>query len=389
MKTLRYLIIVLLGIFIFTACAKEFSFETGSLDGRATGSLKNLGGDCQDITINGQYIKDSTLRDSSYVTVQVNFTTPGLYNIYTDTANGFSFRDSGYMVATGLQSVKLKAVGQPVVSQPTNFTVFLDTSYCMFTVNVTNTPVVRTNAVFTMAAAPVCGNASVQGSYQTGTALNATNKVTIQLNVTSPGAYNISTTTTNGMTFAGQGIVTTGTQTVTLNGSGTPLIARTDSIPITAGGTSCKFPVVVNQGTGQGNSSVWSFTQAGRVYSGNFDSATSATIPSGGMVFALYGSNATSDTTFTITMQFPGTTPSAGTFNTNAIGLNSFSLNRRSTGAAIFSANATTTGANTVITVTSYDATTKTFVGTFTGTAFNATNVVVPITAGTFRAVLQ
>ena len=388
MKTYKYLVIVLLGLFIFSACAKEESFETGTVTGFATGSLKNLAGDCQDISIKGQYVRDSTLRDSSYVVVQVNFTTPGLYNITTDTENGFKFQDSGYMINTGLQSVKLKAVGKPLATQPTNFTVSFDTSFCIFTVNVTNTA--TRAAVYTLVSGTTCGNAQVQGTYQAGTALNTTNTVAMQVNVTTPGTYSISTTAVNGMTFSAQGTFSaTGTQPVTLSAAGTPGVARTDSIPITAGSTTCKFGVVVNPAaSGNVNTSTWSFTQGTKTYTGNLDSAKTSTLPTGGSVFVLYGSTAAKDSILTLSIQFPGATPVAGTYNTNIFALNSFSLDKKA-GGSIFAANGTTTGANTAIVVTSYNALTKTIVGTFSGTAFNATNTVVPITAGTFRAVLQ
>jgi len=401
MKKFRYLVIALVGILIFYACQKETSFETGTLTGNAVGSLQNLAGECQDITVAGQYIKDSTLGDSSYVTVQVNFSTPGLYNIYTDTVNGFSFRDSGYIVSAGLQSIVLKAAGTPLVTQETSFAVYLDTSFCMFTVNVTDTAVVRRDAEYTLASTgSTCANATLEGAYAAGTALNSNNTVSIDLNVTSPGSYTISTTPTNGMTFAAQGtFTTTGLVTVALKGSGTPVTAQTDSIPITAGGTSCKFEVVVAAGTGTGGTggsgsgtnanNSWSFNHGSAFTQGSIDLALLNANPIGtGSVFTLTGRNANADSAITFLMLLPGSTITPGTFKTNQGSSTLFSLNK-TTGDPIYTSNSTTPNAVMTIVIVSYDATTKIVTGTFSGNVENeATGNVVAITNGKFRATL-
>ena len=139
MKAVRYLAIVLGGIFLFVACKKELSFENGLPMGSASGTLKSESGNCQPVTVKGSYVKDSVLTDSNYVEVQVNFSATGKYKISTDTSNGFSFLDSGYAFTTGLQSVRLKGTGKPIFVQQTNFSVAFDTSVCMFSINVTDT----------------------------------------------------------------------------------------------------------------------------------------------------------------------------------------------------------------------------------------------------------
>lgn len=139
MKVVKHLAIVLASLFLLIACKKELSFETGVPQGTATGTLKSISGDCQPVTIKGNYVKDSILTDSNYVEVQVNFSATGKYKIFTDTANGFSFQDSGYALNTGLQSVRLKGTGKPILVQQTFFSVTFDTSVCVFTINVTDT----------------------------------------------------------------------------------------------------------------------------------------------------------------------------------------------------------------------------------------------------------
>src|SRR4029078_6365358 len=84
-------------------------------------------------------------------------------------------------------------------------------------------------AVMTFPGAPGgCTNAVVTGIYQSGGALDATNLVTISVDVTKIGSYTISTAISNGISFSGTGnFTTTGIQTITLNGSGIPVSSRT------------------------------------------------------------------------------------------------------------------------------------------------------------------
>lgn len=71
-----------------------------------------------------------------------------------------------------------------------------------------------------------CESATVNGTYNVGQPLDATN--TITLNVTAPleaagGTYNIYTNELNGMRFSGTGVLSSGTQQITLLGNGAPL----------------------------------------------------------------------------------------------------------------------------------------------------------------------
>jgi len=78
------------------------------------------------------------------------------------------------------------------------------------------------------------------------TPLTASNKVTLQVNVTGIGSYSITTTAVNGITFTGSGSFTaTGAQTVVLTGSGTPTATGLVTIPVTAGSSNCSFTLTV------------------------------------------------------------------------------------------------------------------------------------------------
>ena len=400
MRTSNYLVLALAGFFIFSACQKEFSSETGKTNGMARGSLKNLAGNCGDIVVAGQYIKDSTLDDSSYVTVQVNFTSTGVYTIYTDTANGFSFHDSGYINSTGLQSIKLTSAGKPLVKQLTGFTVNLDTSRCTFTINVTDTAVIIKDAVFTLAATGgACADANAEGTYEAGAALGAANLVSIDVDVATAGSYNIIAGPVNGMTFSAKStFTTTGVQTVILKGSGTPAIAQTDSIPVVAGGTACKFEVVVEAATGEtgGGTSAgnaFSFNHGSAFTQGAVDLALVGPNPVGtGSIFTFTGRNSPgADSALTIFILFPGSTITPGTYKTNQGNTVLFSLNAANeSGDPIYTSNNTTPEAVMSVVIVSYDVAAKLVTGTFSGNAMNEANGgVVAITNGKFSAVLQ
>jgi len=103
-------------------------------------------------------------------------------------------------------------------------------------------------AGFTIGSGGSCANTQVNGAYVTGNALSASNYVTIQATVTSPGSYTINTNTVNGFSFSGSGsFASAGAQMVTLAGTGTPLSASNSVLTATGsnlGGT-CTFNVTV------------------------------------------------------------------------------------------------------------------------------------------------
>ena len=66
--------------------------------------------------------------------------------------------------------------------------------------------------------------------------------IQIQVNVATPGGYNISTNTGNGVSFSKSGAFTaTGVQTIILTGSGTPVNAGLQNFTVTFGTSICTF----------------------------------------------------------------------------------------------------------------------------------------------------
>ena len=390
MKSIKHLAVLLTGIFLFAACQKEYSLETGSLGGVAVGTLRDSLADCKPITIRGLYFADSTVTDSNYVIVQVNITTPGSYIISTDTQNGISFRDSGYFSTAGIINVTLKATGRPVLPVTSDFTVTFGSSFCLFSIAVLPSQVVTgPQAAYTLAGTPTnCSGAVVQGTYTAGTALNAGNTVSLQVNVTTPGTYNLATTPTNGMTFFGSGTFNaTGLQNITLQGTGTPTTAGGTQVPVATGGTSCQFTVTVGSVANPNINladSAWQFTQGGKTYHGTLDSVVFSNV-NGIDVLQFYGLTfATGDSLFVLGIGMTSNTIQPGTFNTSTFAVFDFSDVNNNT---IFEANPTTiTPPVNLSIVLAYDPATKIASGTFTGTALNAANAAVPITNGKFRA---
>src|SRR3954471_7100994 len=74
-----------------------------------------------------------------------------------------------------------------------------------------------------------CKPVSVNGNYVVGEELSDSNTLEVQVNITFPGSYTISTDTINGYTFKANGTFTSkGTFTIKLFGFGNPILADTD-----------------------------------------------------------------------------------------------------------------------------------------------------------------
>ena len=388
MKALKYFSVIFAGFFIFIACQKELSVESGYAGKTATGSLLDTAGNCKNIAVSGTYITDSTLNTNNYVTVQVNFATGGSYKVFTDTQNGFSFQDSGYLGA-GLQSIKLKATGKPILAKETTFQVAFDTTFCSFTVTVIGSA----PAAYTLVGSPnSCSNSTINGAYTTGVALNNADSVTLEVAVTTIGSYSIQTPAIKGISFSGSGNITnTGLQIITLHGSGMPTVVGNDTIPVTAGSSNCSFIIPVADGNISVNpnnsDTAWSFTEGTKNFSGPFYDVYDTTINSTyGLVF-IGLTPSTTDTVLYFGNFFTGTSIQTGSYSTRNFAAFSFTDYRDTANpAAIYTANPNTSAVNTQINIAAYDNTTKIITGSFSGTVLNASNVSVPITNGRFKA---
>ncbi|HEU0112944.1 MAG TPA: hypothetical protein VFQ73_18860, partial [Flavisolibacter sp.] len=240
---------VLMGIlFLLSACQKEESFELGQ---PAQGSLQSDLGTCLPKNVNGSYVVNQSLTDSNYIDVTLNIIQTGYYSIVTDSVNGYFFRAEGNFINPGINTVRLRGSGKPIQDGDNVFTVFFDTSFCSVQITVIPAGSSGGTATYTMdGAGSDCTGFTIAGDYNAGTALGTTNTVSLNVNVTTPGTWAISTPAVGGFSFSGAGTFTTpGIQTIQLTGSGTPTAAGTQMFMITAGATSCSFPVTVIGGT--------------------------------------------------------------------------------------------------------------------------------------------
>ena len=174
------------------------------------------------------------------MTVNVNGT--GTYNIAVAAINGVTFSSSGVFANPGIQNIFLSASGTPNTAGTFNYPVTNGATNCNFSITC-NT--VITSATYALSGAPGnCTAATVNGTYTAGAALTASNTAVIYVNVTSPGIYNIATTTVNGISFSASGTFNiTGPQQVTLIGSGTPTAAGPFNYPVSGGGNTCAISV--------------------------------------------------------------------------------------------------------------------------------------------------
>ena len=238
MKFFRLIILIVFIALLHSSCQRELFF-----DGISTGRLKkDATGNCLPVKSSGIFIADTVLHSLNFVEVEADVTMPGTYDIKTDTVNGYSFRGTGNAIK-GSNTIRLYASGKP--KQPGNniFRVTYGNSTCNFVVKVSSTPL----ATFILGGAPdFCTGVFENGSYIKDSALNGSNSVTLQVNVTVAGLWSVTATTNNGFQFAGNGAFTsTGIQSITLYGKGIPVRAEQTNVTVSNIVSTCNFPLQV------------------------------------------------------------------------------------------------------------------------------------------------
>jgi hypothetical protein len=220
----------------------------------AKGSLKSeSSGACLPKTIAGTYIAGKSLTDTNYIEVAVNVKSTGTYIISTNSVNGYYFTAGGTFTSIGSNTIKLAAKGTPITAGINDLTVSFDTSVCHIAITIS--PAGGTPAVYTLSGAPnACANAVVSGAFARGSALDTFSKVNISVNVTTPGAYSITTNTVNGYKFSASGtFAVAGAQTVMLIPSGTPISSGTDAFTVNGSTGNCGFSITVLNPIAVGN----------------------------------------------------------------------------------------------------------------------------------------
>lgn len=237
-------------IIFFSVCQKEYSYEGGDVTATQTAVYKlvNTNGSCYNANISGNYYKGVQLSQLNTTQLLVDVSKPGTYNLITNTAAGFKFFVTGNFTERRRQSITLSASGTPSSIGNFNFKPVINSSFA-FAITVAIQP--PGLGIFTLEGAPgICINPDIIGHYTPGIALQASNILTVSVNVASTGAYYLYTDTLSGISFSASGTFTkTGNQTIALKVEGTPVGARYLSFTIRGGNTKCSFdlPIIYSE----------------------------------------------------------------------------------------------------------------------------------------------
>ncbi len=216
--------------------------------GPGAGVLGATAGICSPYTISGTYTQGIVMNATNTVELTVTVTTVGNYAISTNTVNGVTFSKSGTFSSLGVQTIRLVGSGTPVNAGDSVYKVTFGTSICNFNIayGVGSPP--ATGSLGT--AAGVCTPITQSGTFTQGVAVTSANTITVQVNVLSPGSYNITTNSANGISFAKSGVFTaTGSQNVVLAATGTPLASGPFTFTVTFTSSTCTFAITFATGT--------------------------------------------------------------------------------------------------------------------------------------------
>ena len=193
-------------------------------------------------TTYGTYTVGTALDNTNYLSIPVNISKPGTYELKGTTTNGYNFYSSGTILSNGIYTLTAMGQGTPKAAATNNVTLTLNGKLSANCGTPTVT-VVNSTSVFTM----TCGSATVNGTYYVNKVLDGTNTITLPVNVTALGNWSITTNTASGISFSGAGKFTVlGNQNVTLLGSGTPSAAALNAMTLTSSSASGSTTCTVN-----------------------------------------------------------------------------------------------------------------------------------------------
>ncbi|MEO7800665.1 MAG: hypothetical protein ABIR81_01625 [Ginsengibacter sp.] len=236
----KFLLLLLLST-IYFSCQKVLQWDIES-----SGTLlKDANNNCLPFAIEGSYVANSVLGNDNTITVDVDVTGIGTYQIFTDTLNGYSFSASGTFDNIGIHHVKLTGKGKPASTGTDQIIIHYNSSTCSVGVYVTTNAILP--ATYTLGGAPGnCMNSNILGVYVRTLLLDTSNKVEISVNVVTTGRYEIKTALINGYSFSASGtFALAGEQTVILAGTGRPEDAGLNNFTVSTGTSDCNFQINV------------------------------------------------------------------------------------------------------------------------------------------------
>lgn len=205
---------------------------------------------CGNLTVNGDFRQGDFLSASNYLTVPVTVTQAGTYEIVATTNNGYYFNTKGTFPSSGNYILILEGLGTP----NRGYNAGEDGDQLTITLN--NKMSSCTNKFVYVSKAAVeytlnCSTINVLGDYYVGKELTADNTMTLEVNVSATGYWNISTNTVNGYSFSGSGTFTTpGVQVIELVGTGKPNASGTNLFNLSSNSdtqTNCSAITVIVQ----------------------------------------------------------------------------------------------------------------------------------------------
>ncbi|WP_010254933.1 hypothetical protein [Myroides injenensis] len=216
---------------------------------------------CSTISFSGQLIQGQPLDESrDFLSITLDVTTIGDYNIDVVTDNGYYFSTSGTFMSTGPVTIKLKGFGVPAVGysdQITSSVVNTTIGDKIILVvngkreNICNTTmlnVIKAPISFTLD----CTSYKISDQpYLIGQTVDQNKHyVDIDVNVTNKGIYRIQSNQVNGISFKGTGTLkNTGVNTVRLYAEGKPIAEGNYPFTVTTnsdgGGNECSFTINV------------------------------------------------------------------------------------------------------------------------------------------------
>ncbi|QTV05514.1 hypothetical protein [Faecalibacter bovis] len=171
-----------------------------------------------DVAVFGTYIEGKEVTANNYVSIKVNVTKPGDYAIFAISGNGYSFSSTGTFLEKGTYTVRLEAQGTPIEVGTDALSISANG------IDVECDPLPEVNVLTAAATYSInCRTAIVNGVYKKGIALDNSNTITLTIQVSKLGSYDITSNTVDGISFRASGTFTTiGQQIIQLIGNGTP-----------------------------------------------------------------------------------------------------------------------------------------------------------------------
>ncbi len=306
------------GLFHFTfsynnsICSADVLVENNSNVNDAVIQLGGQPNTCSGAILSGTYMQTLPLSSNNTVMLNITVLTAGNYSIATPFINGVSFSGAG-VANLGDNTLLLTGTGTPTTSGSFNYTVICGSSTCTF--SVTFLPAAPA-AVYSIGGITGSCNAVPHGNYTQGVPTNSSDSLTLMVNVTSIGTYQMTTNEVNGVTFAANGVFTaTGYQSVTLYASGTPVTAAPYQFQYTLG-NGCSFSIPVT-----GNYIICNLDGVFTTF--NFGASAGLTSQAGGTLLSIDGSQfdpSTSDPSINIQISRPGSIV-ADSINVNTSGI--------------------------------------------------------------------